>query len=208
MTSGIVNDADLETAADDPAEVPPPSNREATALFVRVNIGWMLHLARRYLRDAPLAEDAVQNAFANIFAKSGQFEGKSNIRRWMRRILVNEALMLLRKRRSLNEDKRIDRLLPKFDRNDCRIEDPWSDLATPEQLLMTKESRQLVLRAINDLPDAYRTVLLLRDIEERTTAEVADALDISEANVKVRLHRARAALKTLLEPQMRKGGLL
>lgn len=203
-----MSDTDLETAADDPAEVPPPSNREATARFVRVNIGWMLHLARRYLRDAPLAEDAVQNAFANIFAKASQFEGKSSIRRWMRRILVNEALMLLRKRRSLNEDERIDPLLPKFDRNDCRIEDPWSDLATPEQLLITKESRQLVLSAINDLPDAYRIVLLLRDIEERTTAEVADALDISEANVKVRLHRARAALKTLLEPQMRKGGLL
>ena len=72
---------------------------------------------------------------------------------------------------------------------------------------MTKETRQTVLQAISELPDSYRVTLLLRDIEERSTAEVAELLDISEANVKVRLHRARAALKSLLDPAMRNGGM-
>lgn len=115
--------------------------------------------------------------------------------------------MALRKRRSLKEDHSIDPLLPEFDQNDCRIEARWSEMPTPEKLLMTKETRQIVLEAIDKLPDAYRVTLLLRDIEERSTTETAEALGLSEANVKVRLHRARAALKTLLEPYLRQGGL-
>ncbi len=191
----------------DETDIPDASDRARTQVFVRTHIGWMLQLARRYLRETALAEDAVQNAFTKVFAKADQFEGKSGIRGWMRRIVVNEALMLLRKRKASGDDAAIDLLLPRFDRNDCRIEEPWSTLPTPEQLLVNKQSRQLVLDAIDNLPASYRAVLLLRDIEERSTAEVADLLEISEANVKIRLHRARAALKSLLEPVMRKGGL-
>ena len=90
----------------------------------------------------------------------------------------------------------------------CRIEPPWQQPPSPEQLLMSDQTRRAVLEAIGQLPDAYRVTLLLRDIEELSTAEVAAALEVTEANVKVRLHRARAALKSLLEPLMRKGGLL
>ncbi len=188
--------------------VPVASDRAATARFVRTHIGWMLSVSRSYMRDQALAEDAVQNAFTKIFAKADQFEGKSSIRGWIRRIVINEALMLLRKRKASNDDVAIEPLLPKFDRNDCRIEDPWAALPTPEQLLVTKEKRRAVLEAIGSLPASYRIILLLRDIDENATAEVAELLDISEANVKVRLHRARAALKTLLEPEMRGGGLV
>ncbi len=188
------------------AAVPDAADREATGVFVRAHIGWMLKLARTYLRDSALAEDAVQSAFAKIFTRSDQFSGGPGIRSWMRRIVVNEALMLLRKRRSLSEEGGIDRLLPEFDENDCRIEERWSATPTPEQLLMTDETRRIVAEKISELPDAYRVTLLLRDIEERTTAEVAEALGLTETNVKVRLHRARAALKTLLEPHLRRGG--
>ena len=187
--------------------VPDASSERETSKFVRDHIGWMWRLAQRYLADATLAEDAVQNAFNKVFANLDQFEGKSSIRAWMRSIVVNEALIMLRKRRSLNEDANIDPLLPEFDENDCRIEAKWVESPTPEQLLMTKESRQQVLEAIDKLPDIYRLTLLLRDIEGQSTAEVAQALGISEASVKTRLHRARAALKTLLEPYMRKGTL-
>ena len=202
-----VNDRQSEPTTEDHDAVPDAADQAATGTFVRTHIGWMLQVARTYLRDASLAEDVVQNAFAQIFAKGDQFEGKAGIRSWMRRIVVNEALMLLRKRRSLNEDGSIDPLLPTFDKNDCRIEAPWSVMSTPEQCLLSKEARQIVTNAIGQLPDAYRVTLLLRDIEEQTTAEVAEALDISETNVKVRLHRARAVLKTLLEPHLRRGGL-
>lgn len=189
------------------ATVPDAADQLATGVFVREHIGWMHSLARTYLRDAALAEDAVQNAFTKVFTKSDQFSGRSDIRSWMRRIVVNEALMLLRKKRSLNEEEGIDTLLPEFDENGCRIEEPWSTLPTPEQWLMTKETRRIVTEKIGELPDAYRVTLLLRDIEEHTTADVADALGVTETNVKVRLHRARAALKNLLEPHLRRGGL-
>ena len=118
-------------SAADHETVPDASSQEETGAFVRVHIGWMLRLARRYLGDAALAEDAVQSAFSKIFAKSDQFEGKSSIRSWIRSIVVNEALMLLRKRRSLKEDDSIDPLLPEFDENGCRIEAPWSEAPNP-----------------------------------------------------------------------------
>ncbi|AKS46714.1 RNA polymerase, sigma subunit, ECF family [Octadecabacter temperatus] len=185
--------------------LPDASDKEAVAGFVRENIQWMMQVALHYLRDIPLAEDAVQIAFSKIFTKSDQFKGQVRIQAWMRSIVVNEALMILRKRKSLKEDNTIDPLLPEFDKWKCRVEMPWVNVPNPEDLLITEQTRQTVRAAIDKLSDAYRVVLLLRDIEEQTTAEVAEALEISEANVKVRLHRARAALKTLLEPQMREG---
>lgn len=202
-----VNGRQAEPSEPENEAVPDAVDREATNTFVRAHIGWMLQLARTYLRDAALAEDAVQNAFTKIFTKSDQFSGRSGVRSWMRRIVVNEALMLLRKKRSLNEDDSIERLLPVFDENGCRIEEPWSPLPTPEQRLMTEETKRIVTEKIGLLPDAYRVTLLLRDIEEHTTAEVAEALGVTETNVKVRLHRARAALKVLLESHLRSGGL-
>lgn len=202
-----MNDRQPEPSDDQGEAVPDAADRQATDAFVREHIGWMLKVARTYLRDAALAEDAVQNAFTKIFTRHDQFSGLSSIRGWMRRILVNESLMLLRKRRSLKEDEHIDELMPAFDENGCRIEEPWSTIPTPEQVAMTEETRRIITEKIGELPDAYRVTLLLRDIEEQSTAEVAETLGVTEANVKVRLHRARAALKTLLEPHLRRGGL-
>ncbi len=186
-------------------QLPNVADKKATALFVRDNVRWMLHIANQYLRDTALAEDAVQTAFAKIFAKSDQFKGEVRIQAWMRRIVINEALMMLRKRKSLNEDNSIDPHLPEFDSLHCRLEAPWTKIPTPEELLVNEQLRQYVMTAIANLQDDFRVVLLLRDIEEYTTAEAAERLGISEANVKVRLHRARAALKILLEPLMREG---
>lgn len=196
-----------ENSAPKQSGVPDVSDQIKTIAFVRQHTGWMLRLARCYMADAALAEDAVQSAFSKIFDRSDQFEGKSSIQSWMRRIVVNESLMLLRKRQSLKKEDSIDLWMPEFDDNKCRIEEPWSAIPNAEQLLMMSETRDIVMNAIDRLPDVYRIVLLLRDIEEHTTAEVAVRLEISVTNVKTRLHRARAALKTLLEPQMRKGGL-
>lgn len=114
--------------------------------------------------------------------------------------------MLLRKRKPLKKEDSIDLLMPEFDDYKCRIEEPWRTIPTAEQLLLATETHGIIMDAIDQLPDDYRVVLLLRDIEEHSTAEVATKLGISNANVKTRLHRARAALKNLLEPQMREGG--
>lgn len=174
----------------------------ATADFVRNHITWMLAVARRVLRDEGHAEDAVQNAFVKIFGSLESFEGRSGLKTWMHRILVNEALTVFRRNRP-QKDESIDQLLPVFDDNGCRIEAPWASFETPEKLLQQTQTKTRVAELIDKLPDSYRVVVVLRDIEELTTGEVAEALDLSEANVKVRLHRARAALKKLLEPLIR-----
>ncbi len=183
------------------AELPDGSDQSIES-FVRSHTGWMLSLAKRILRDDSDAEDAVQTAFANIFKNLQAFDGRSTAKTWMHRIVVNQALMTLRKRRPQSEEE-IDELLPVFDANGCRIEDDWANPETPEGLLQRTQTRSHVARLIDALPDSHRIVLILRDIEELSTADVAEQLNITEANVKVRLHRARAALKKLLEPLMR-----
>ncbi len=174
----------------------------AAEVLVRRRGGWMLALAERYMNDRALAEDCVQEAFSNAFRRLASFERKSSLKTWLHRIVVNQALMKLRGRRARKEVG-LDSLQPEFDANDCRIEEPWKRILTPEQILSEDRLRSLVLKKIDELPESYRIVLYLRDIEEMTTSEVAEALALSEANVKVRLHRARAALKRLLEPLLR-----
>lgn len=174
--------------------------------IVRDNIAWMLAVARRILQDPAMSEDAVQNAFSKIHQNLDEFEGRSNLKTWMHRIVVNEALMLLRKIKRKNEQS-IDPLLPEFDQNGCRIDNPFIVPETSENQLQTQQVREIIKGKIAALPEQYRIVLVLRDIEELSTSDVSEALGLSEANVKVRLHRARAALKKLLEPMMRGGAL-
>ncbi|MEP3347967.1 MAG: sigma-70 family RNA polymerase sigma factor [Litoreibacter sp.] len=175
---------------------------EESAQFVREHSDWMLAVAFRILRDQALAEDAVQIAFTKIWAKLDSFEGRSAMRTWMHRIATNEALMALRKIKRQNEHP-IDELLPVFDGSGCRVEFDATEVATPEALLSRRETNDQIRRAIMSLPEKYRIVLCLRDIEGLSTSETSTALDLSEANVKVRLHRARAALKKLLEPHVK-----
>ncbi len=173
--------------------------RSATEDLVRLHGPRLFAVANRILRDSHLAEDCVQEAFISALANIDQFVGRASFAAWLRRIVVNQALMKLRSRKRMNEQP-IDPLLPEFDNSGCRIEPPWTAPMSPEEIVARNDLRALILARIDDLPETYRVILQLRDIEELTTAEVAEALQLSEANVKVRLHRARAALKKLLEP--------
>ncbi len=174
---------------------------DADAL-VREHISWMLALAQRMLGDHALAEDVVQDAFINVFRSLSSFQGRSSLKTWLHRITVNAALMKLRRLKRLAEQP-IDELLPEFDQYGCRIEASWKTLESVEKIVADEQYREQIHKKINQLPDAYRIILLLRDIEGYDTGEVAVLLDISAANVKIRLHRARAALKKLLEPLLR-----
>lgn len=158
----------------------------------------MLATCRRILRDEALAQDCVQNAFVNIFKNLSGFKGASKLKTWMYRIVVNQALMEMRRRRRLHEES-LDGLMPEFHFDGCRVETLGTPIKNPEDMLDRKKMDALVLAAIDRLPDNYRIVLLLRDIQELTTAETAEILNLNEGNVKVTLHRARAALKKLLE---------
>ena len=171
-------------------------------LLVRDNIAWMLALSERMLRDRGLAEDAVQEAFIAAFRGLDNFERRSTLKTWLHRITVNASLTKLRQLKRLAE-KPIDEYLPEFDRHDCRIEAPWTNLTPLQEVLENDDLCATVRKAIDALPESYRIVLQLRDIEGYDTNEVAELLEISGANVKVRLHRARAAIKKLLEPVLR-----
>lgn len=173
----------------------------AYAELVRRCGGRMLATARRILGDEEEARDAVQDAFLSAFRSMGEFAGEARPSTWLHRIVVNAALMRLRSRRR-HPAQGLEDLLPRFDREGVRIEAP--ELAAPDdddpgEALDRTARERLVRDCIARLPDSYRVVLVLRDVEELSTEDTARALQISPPNVKTRLHRARQALKTLLE---------
>lgn len=160
----------------------------------------MLQIARRYMKHEQDAQDALQDAFLSAFKNIASFQGDAKLSTWMHRIVVNAALMKLRKKSRTSETE-IDALLPRF--QDGQFERTPSDWAvTFDTAVRDREIRELVRGKIQELPDSYRTVLLLRDIDEMSTSETADLLGISESAVKTRLHRARQALRELLDPIM------
>lgn len=166
--------------------------------------GRMLAVARRMLRNDEEARDALQEAFLLAFRGLPRFEGQSRLSTWLHRIVVNASLMKLRSRRAHPEES-IEPLLPTFleDGHSSVSYGDWPESA--DRLLERAEVRERVRASIDRLPVTYRTVLLLRDIEELDTGEVAEALGISANAVKIRLHRARQALRELLDPHLRQG---
>lgn len=170
---------------------------EAFEQLVRTHSGRMLSVCRRILRNEEEAKDAVQEAFVSAFRAIKTFEGAARLGTWLHRIAVNASLMRLRARKRRPEES-IDELLPGFtDTGHARVQpQDWSPSAV--QLLEQRETREFVRSCIDRLPEIYRIVLLLRDIEELDTAETAAVLGVSDGVVKVRLHRARHALRRLL----------
>ncbi len=156
----------------------------------------LLAVTRRILGNEDDAQDAVQDAFLSAFRGLAHFDASSSLGTWLHRIAVNAALMKLRSRRRKPEQS-IEALLPRFGADGKPLEPParWGEGV--EELLSRKETRALVRRAIDELPESYRTVLLLRDIEEMGTEEVARLLGVSQGVIKGRLHRARQALRTV-----------
>ena len=169
--------------------------------LVRQYGGRMLAIAQRLLGSEHDAQDAVQEAFLSVFKAIAQFTGAAKLSTWLHRIVVNAALMKLMSRRRKPEEP-IEEMLPRFDAQGEWTSRVTSWEAPSDVLLQRQETRALVRRCIDRLPETYRTVLLLRDIEELDTEETADLLGITPNAVKIRLHRARQALRTLLEREL------
>jgi len=168
--------------------------------MIRVFGGRLLAVARRFTRNDEDARDVVQSAYLSAFRGLNEFEGACLLSTWLHRIVVNTALMQLRSRRRKPEDS-IDVLLPAFQQDGHHVEQ-FSDWSAPaDQLLERKQTRATVRACIEQLPENYRAVLMLRDIEELSTQEVAEMLTMTPTAVKVRLHRARQALSTLLRKE-------
>jgi RNA polymerase sigma-70 factor (ECF subfamily) len=176
-------------------------SREAFAELVRAYQRRAYAVARAIVLDHHDAEDAVQDGFLHAYRALARFRPGEPFGAWLHRIVANAALMKLRTRGRRPEES-IEELLPNFLDDGHHVEQ-FSEWSLPADARMLRhETRTLVRAAIDRLPDSYRTVLLLRDIEELTTEETAQALGVTSNTVKIRLHRARQALLKLLTPSM------
>jgi RNA polymerase sigma-70 factor, ECF subfamily len=176
---------------------------DAFEACVRMYCTRLLVVARRILDHEEDARDALQDAFLSAFRDIGRFEGRSSLGTWLHRIVVNAALTRLRQREH-HAEQSIEELLPHFGEGEHQINPPVPWKATSETILQQQESRTLVRQCIDRLPEVYRTVLLLRDIEGMDTEETARMLCVGQGVVKTRLHRARQALRALLDPHWRR----
>jgi len=149
-------------------------------------------VARAILRNDGEAEDVMQDAYVRAYEHLNQFAGRAKFSTWLTRIAVHEALA--RQRRG----NRYQELEPMSEREGDPMDRFASLTPNPEQQASNSEIRRLLEEAVDNLPDSYRTVFMLRDIEEMSTTDAADVLEITEENVKVRLHRARALLRKSL----------
>lgn len=170
--------------------------------FVRQFGPRLLAVAKRILRDENAAQDAFQEAMVSALRNIESFEGNAKLSTWMHRIVVNAALMRLRKQKRLSEVS-IDATVPGFKDDGHRQDAGPAWERQPIDDIRQDEREQWVHEAIARLPETHRGILLMRDIEQMTTSETAAALKITEGAVKVRLHRARQALRELLDPHMR-----
>lgn len=147
----------------------------------------LYRIARAILRSNDEAEDVVQDAYVRAYEHLHQFLGRSRFSTWLTKIAVHEALSRAQK---LNRSQELEAMIPQ--EQEAALTEPS---ISPEQQASQTEMERLLEEAILTLPEHFRTVLMMRDIEEMSTSETAVALDLSEENVKVRLHRARILLR-------------
>lgn len=169
-------------------------DRTEFARLVDATSNHIYHLALKILRDPQDAEDVLQESYIKAMRALPEFEGRSSLSTWLYRIAVNEALMLLRKRRF--------NLVPVEEEADEDDEQPgmvltdWVGL--PEDELLSAESRLKLEAAVDTLPDTLRIVFMLRDMEGLSIKETAELLNLTETAVKTRLLRARLRLRNEL----------
>ena len=176
--------------------------RSEYAVLVEAYSDRLYRVAVRMTGNEQDAEDVLQETFIKVFRNIDSFKGNSSLSTWIYRIAMNEALMMLRKRKpegfSLDEDNDDEDITP----HEVAAWDPL-----PEQSLMSAEMKRKLNDAVLRLPDTLRSVFLLRDTEQFSVKETADALGITEGTVKVRLLRARLKLREYLTSYFHETGL-
>lgn len=149
------------------------------------------NLALRLLRNKEDAEDILQETFITVLEKLHTFDGKSGFFTWLYRIATNACLMKLRKKRP--EVSNLPDNLSEYDNYESKIFVDWSQ--NPLADIQNKEMKDAIDKAMEKLSDIYRTVFVLRDIENMSIKETSDIIGITEENVKIRLKRARMFLR-------------
>jgi RNA polymerase sigma-70 factor (ECF subfamily) len=176
-------------------------DERAFELVMRRHNRLLYRTARAILRNDVEAEDCVQEAYLQGFRSIGGFRGESKLSTWLTRIVVNQALGTMRKRKEQDRDISLDNVLDL----DGRVRGASASVIEPEQpdaSAVREEMRRLLERKIDQLPAAFRTVFMLRALEEMSARETAECLGIPEATVRTRFFRARSLLRGSLEKDM------
>jgi RNA polymerase sigma-70 factor, ECF subfamily len=150
----------------------------------------LYRLTRSIVKDELEAEDIIQDAYVRAYEHLHQFERRARFSTWLTKIAIYEAYARLRR----NDSRKLDSISA-LEEQGVYVMSAGRD---PEQQTYDGELKMVLEKAFDALPDEYRSVFMLREIEGMSTAETAECLDISEENVKVRLHRARACLQRAL----------
>jgi RNA polymerase sigma-70 factor (ECF subfamily) len=197
--------AKADTQIDDVQLVARLKQRDKSALeeLVQVHGAKMYGVALQFMRNEHDAREVMQDALISIWNKIGSFEGKSAFTSWIYRVTANAGLMALRKKKRRESDVSLDTAAP--DDDDAPV--PALRLSDkgplPDKTAMTGELGEQVRAAIDQLPEPYRVVVLLRDVEELPMNEVMEATGLTEPALKSRLHRARLALREALLPYLK-----
>ena len=194
-----------DTQIDDAQLVARLKRRDKSALgeLVHVHGAKMYGVALQFMRNEYDAREVMQDALVSIWNKIGSFEGKSAFTSWIYRVTANAALMALRKRKRHENDVSLDAAATDEDDTPQPSLQLSDKAPLPDKVAMTGELGEQVRAAIERLPEPYRMVILLRDVEELPMEEVMEATGLSEPALKSRLHRARLALRDALLPYLK-----
>ena len=161
----------------------------------------LFRVARAILRDDAEAEDALQDAYLDAYRHIADFRGGAQLVTWLTRIVINHALMRLRRRSATGSScpsASAGRRSPASSQSQAEADVADEESESPPGILLRGEIRRLLERRIDDLPVAFRTVFVMRDVEDMSVQETADCLSIPAATVRTRLFRARALLREAL----------
>ena len=191
----------LETL-DDAALVRLARQRDGNAfrVIMQRNNQRLYRVARSVVRDDSEAEDVVQQAYVNAFDSLGKFRGDSSLSTWLTRITLNEALGRLRRQRPMVDLEVLD--VEPADTSKIVAFPLMPATSDPERDAAQRQIRHLIERAIDDLPEIFRVVFVMRDVEDMSIEETAGFLGLPPATVKTRLHRARRQLRQALDEKL------
>lgn len=173
----------------------------AFAFLIRRHDRSLYRVARSVLLNDPEAEDVVQETYLRAVTKLAGFRGDARLSTWLTRITLNEAVRRRGRRRATIPIDRLDHAQEQGNRQTSWPSSIASD-HDPERSAARLQIRKILERAIDDLPEAFRTVFVMRDVEEISTEETARILELREGTVKTRLHRARRMLRKTLGEQV------
>jgi RNA polymerase sigma-70 factor (ECF subfamily) len=177
-------------------------DKRAMEILLREHGPKMYGVALRVMRNETDAQEAMQDALISVWEKVGSFEGRSAFSSWLYRVTANAALMRLRKNKKFEQNVPLESPASNTDTPALQLA---ADSELPDAAILRRELGKRLRTAIDELPEPYRTTVLLSDIDGLSLAEIAEATEASIPAVKSRLHRARLRLREELMPYLKEG---